>query len=220
MTMQATKGDEMADWRIEGRLLIACNCDYGCPCNFNARPSYGDCEGMWTWHVDRGTLGDVQLDGVTFSVFADWPAAVHEGGGKAVAYVDESASAEAREAVAMLMRGGVGGPWAIFINTYTLDGPHFAPFDVELSEHTSRDTIGDVAKLEMEPIRNPVSGDEAFPSVRLPQGLVLQRGVLRDVQRLHGQRRRQLRPLGKEHRVRALLLLRVSRPTTSARQGV
>ena len=162
----------MADWRIEGRLLIACNCDYGCPCNFNARPSYGDCEGMWTWHVDRGTLGDVHLDGVTFSVFADWPAAIHEGGGKAVAYVDESASAEAREAVAMLMRGGVGGPWAIFINTYDLDGPHAVRYELDLRDHRSRLRVGDVAELELQPITNPVTGVEVHSGAVLPAGLV------------------------------------------------
>src|SRR5262249_52090754 len=39
-------------WRLEGTLLIACNCDYGCPCNFNALPSYGKCEGGWLWHIE------------------------------------------------------------------------------------------------------------------------------------------------------------------------
>jgi Protein of unknown function (DUF1326) len=34
--------------------LVACNCDYGCPCNFNALPTQGKCEGGWTWHVDGG----------------------------------------------------------------------------------------------------------------------------------------------------------------------
>ena len=28
-------------WKLGGTLLIACNCDYGCPCNFNALPSHG-----------------------------------------------------------------------------------------------------------------------------------------------------------------------------------
>src|ERR671935_4129 len=49
-------------------VLIACNCDYGCPCNFNARPTQGKCEGGWTWHVERGRYGDVTLDGITFTV--------------------------------------------------------------------------------------------------------------------------------------------------------
>ena len=40
------------DWELKGTVVIACNCDYGCPCNFNALPTQGKCEGTWTWHVD------------------------------------------------------------------------------------------------------------------------------------------------------------------------
>jgi hypothetical protein len=34
-------------WKLKGTVLIACNCDYGCPCNFNALPTHGHCEGGW-----------------------------------------------------------------------------------------------------------------------------------------------------------------------------
>ena len=163
-------------WSLKGTVLVACNCAYGCPCNYNAPPTTGDCEGGWTWIVDRGELDGVTLDGLGLAVFADWPGAIHEGGGVASVYIDERADEAQRAALKRFAFGELGGPWAVFINTYELDGPHFAPFDVELSEHTSRYTIGDVAKLSMEPIRNPVSGDEAHPSVRLPQGLVFEEG--------------------------------------------
>src|SRR5262245_31089803 len=44
--------ENMADkWELTGTVLVACNCDWGCPCNFNARPTAGKCEGGWTWHV-------------------------------------------------------------------------------------------------------------------------------------------------------------------------
>ncbi len=163
-------------WNLKGTVLIACNCAYGCPCNYNARPTTGDCEGGWTWIIDKGELDGVKVDGLGLAVFADWPAAIHEGGGVASAYIDEKADEQQRVALTRVARGEVGGPWATFINTYKLDGPHFAPFDIELSEHSSRYTIGDVAKLEMEPIRNPVTGVEAHPSVRLPEGLVFEEG--------------------------------------------
>lgn len=161
-------------WSLNGTVLVACNCAYGCPCNYNARPTTGDCEGGWTWIIDRGELEGVKLDGLGLAVFADWPAAIHEGGGVASAYIDERADDEQRAALTRLARGELGGPWAIFINTYELNGPQFVPFEVELAEHRSRYQIGDVATLEMEPIRNPVSGDEAHPSVRLPQGIVFE----------------------------------------------
>jgi hypothetical protein len=163
-------------WSLKGTVLIACNCAYGCPCNYNALPTTGDCEGGWTWIIDKGELDGVSVDGLGVAVFADWPGAIHEGGGVATAYIDERADDDQRAALTRVARGEVGGPWAIFINTYTLDGPHFTSFDVELSEHMSRYTIGDVAKLEMEPIRNPVTGDPSYPSVRLPQGLVFNEG--------------------------------------------
>ena len=47
MTETATR------WQLQGTVGVACNCDYGCPCNFNALPSKGKCEGQWTWHVER-----------------------------------------------------------------------------------------------------------------------------------------------------------------------
>src|SRR6476646_4454560 len=33
--------------RLNGTVLIACNCDWGCPCNFNAPPTTGTCAGGW-----------------------------------------------------------------------------------------------------------------------------------------------------------------------------
>lgn len=78
-------------WTLEGTILIACNCDWGCPCNVNGRPTTGKCEGGWTWHVERGRYDDVELAGLSLAVFANWPAAIHEGGGRAVALVDERA---------------------------------------------------------------------------------------------------------------------------------
>ena len=163
-------------WNLTGTVLVACNCAYGCPCNYNARPTTGDCEGGWTWIIEKGELDRVKLDGLGVAVFADWPGAIHEGGGVAAAYIDERADDDQRAALTRVARGEIGGPWAIFINTYELAGPHFVPFDVELSEHTSKFTIGDVAKLEMQPISNPVTGDAVHPSVRLPEGLVFNEG--------------------------------------------
>jgi hypothetical protein len=166
----------MADWELKGTVLVACNCDYGCPCNFNAPPSRGDCEGGWVWKIDEGRYGDVELDGLTVALFADWPGAIHEGNGTAVAYFDEQADERQREAIEALVGGGQGGPWGIFINTYELLGIHPAPVDLEVAGERSRFTIGEFAELQMEPIRNPVTGDETRAAVVLPRGLVFNEG--------------------------------------------
>jgi hypothetical protein len=159
-------------WTLEGTILIACNCDWGCPCNVNARPTHGHCEGGWTWLVESGRYHDVVLDGLAFAVFADWPGAIHEGGGQAVALLDDRADPRQQQAVSALVHGEAGGPWAIFIATYELDGPRPAPFAVEIDGDRPGYRIGDMAQLELEPIRNPVTGAEIHPSLVLPEGLV------------------------------------------------
>jgi hypothetical protein len=35
-----------AGWMIKGREFGHCNCAYGCPCQFNALPTYGDCKAV------------------------------------------------------------------------------------------------------------------------------------------------------------------------------
>jgi hypothetical protein len=159
-------------WELSGALLIACNCDYGCPCNVNGRPSTGKCEGGWTWQVESGHYGETDLGGLAFSIFADWPGAIHEGGGRAVGYCDERADEEQREALGTLARGEAGGPWAIFIATYELDGLHPAPYHVQVADGHSSYRIGEVAELEVEPIRNPTTGAEIHPRLMLPEGLL------------------------------------------------
>ena len=163
----------MAEWNVSGRVLIACNCDWGCPCNFNALPSRGFCQGGWCWFIEQGRIDGAAVDGLAVSVWAKWPGAIHHGNGQAIAYVDARADDDQRAALARLVRGEVGGPWSIFINTYALDGPHPAEFRVEHADHHSRLRIGDTVELQLEPIRNPVSDAPAHPEIVLPEGLVV-----------------------------------------------
>jgi hypothetical protein len=166
----------VATWEISGTVLVGCNCDYGCPCNFNAPPTSGDCEGGWVWRIDKGRFDDVELDGLTLAVFADWPEAIHESGGKAVAFYDERADERQRGALETLLRGGEGGPWGIFINTYELLDVIPAPVEFESNGERSRYKIGDYAELQVEPIKNPVTGAEVRAAVVRPSGLVFNEG--------------------------------------------
>jgi len=164
-------------WNMSGTVLIACNCDYGCPCNFNALPTTGKCEGEWTWHIERGAHGDTDLSGITFTVGVNWPGAIHEGDGEALLLVDERADEAQREAIHSLVKGGSGGPWGILGWTWpTLHGPKPVPYELEINGLNSRVRAGDDFELEMEPIRNPVTGAEVTPGAVLPQGIVFKRG--------------------------------------------
>lgn len=168
----------MSTMHVNGNVLIACNCEWGCPCNFNARPSKGHCQGGWIWMIEHGRADDVDLSGLGVAVFAKWPGAIHEGGGRATCYVDARANDSQRAALTRAVRGELGGPWGIFIKTYDLAAPVSAEFDVDLAQHGSRAAIGDVVRLELQTIRNPVTKAEAHPEIVLPEGLVVKRGAL------------------------------------------
>ena len=160
-------------WAVSGTLMIACNCDYGCPCNVNGLPTTGKCEGGWTWSIDTGHYEATSLDGLNISLFANWPAAIHEGGGKAVSFLDDSGDEEQQEALRALVRGDAGGPWAIFGGTYELEGPHAVSYDVKVADELSSYRVGDAAELQMRAITNPVTGDAVHPRLLLPEGLLV-----------------------------------------------
>src|SRR6266850_6313315 len=96
-------------WSIEADYLQACNCDYGCPCEFQAPPTQGFCEGMGAWHIRRGRYGAVKLDGLGFGFAAHWPGALHEGNGTAQLFFDEKADPVQREALLRIASGQAGG---------------------------------------------------------------------------------------------------------------
>ncbi|MDQ5849141.1 MAG: DUF1326 domain-containing protein [Pseudomonadota bacterium] len=41
------------DWKIKGPKIASCNCAYGCPCEFNAAPTHGLCEGLEAQRIDE-----------------------------------------------------------------------------------------------------------------------------------------------------------------------
>lgn len=166
-------------WTVKGTVLVACNCDWGCPCNVNAPPTHGDCEGGWIWQIEAGTYGDVALDGLHLGLFCDWPKAIHEGDGVAVAIVDERADERQRAALSRLVTGGAGGPWGIFRKTFReLHGPRFARFEADTAARDPRARIADLVTYETEPIRNPVTKETVHPRIVLPEGLVLKDAAL------------------------------------------
>lgn len=160
------------NWELRGYYVMACNCDYGCPCNFNARPTPGHCEGVMGFVAEEGRFGSTDIGGVQGAVLAKWPGAIHEGNGVAALFVDDSADEDKRSAFAKIIAGEVGGPMEIFRGTYSLDGPHFAKVNIEVAGKDSEISVESAGRVAFDSIRNPVSGAEVFPRVVLPQGLL------------------------------------------------
>ena len=166
-------------WQMKGRVLIACNCDWGCPCNVNARPSKGNCEGGWTWEVEAGVFGETKLDGLYLSLFGDWPAAIHEGNGVATALIDDRADRAQREALTTLVEGNAGGPWGIFRKTFTtFHGPTSVRYEANFAGDLPSVKAGDALECTTQFIRNPVTNETGHPRIVLPEGLILKDAAL------------------------------------------
>ena len=117
--------------------------------NFNALPTTGKCEGGWTWHVEEGSADDVRLDGLTFSVYANWPGAIHHGNGEALILIDDRADVAQRQTIERLLGGKVGGPWGVLAWTWPrVHGPHAASYELVFDGVNSRMKCGEYVEIE------------------------------------------------------------------------
>jgi hypothetical protein len=161
-------------WYMRGSLVGACNCDWGCPCNFDAPPTYGFCDGFYGMVVHEGRFGEVVLDGARFVWGGHAPGAIHEGEGTSVLILDTSTTLEQRAAIDRLWRGGgVGSPFDEFASVTTLwHEPIVADVEVSLAGiHSTVRVTGDATfELAIARIRNPVTGDEEELYLDKPTG--------------------------------------------------
>ena len=165
------------DWRIRGPEMTTCNCDWGCPCQFNALPTRGDCRAVAAMRIDEGHFGDVDLSGLKWAALFAWPEAIHLGHGEAFVVIDEKADEAQRAALLTILSGGETEPGATIFNVFatTLDKVHdpaFLPIDFEadMERRTGRLAVPGVVAARIEPIRNPVTGDEHRARVSMPGG--------------------------------------------------
>jgi len=123
--------------------------------------------------VEKGSFGDVDISGTSALAMVWWPAAIHEGDGRAILFVDNSSGEEKADALGKIISGESGGPMGIFRNTWAkIEGPHKTKFETTVNGKDTSISIEGVGTLVFDSIKNPVSGLEAFPRVVLPQGLL------------------------------------------------
>ena len=164
-------------WRLKGLEYGNCNCAYGCPCQFNALPTHGDCQYVMFVRVDEGNYGDTNLDGLVFAMFGKFPGAVHEGNGTQQIVIDERADDDQRRAIRRIVYNEDTDEllthYAIYnaMSTTVLD-PIFAPIELEvdMEARTARGRIPGLVTSDAAPIRNPVTGEEHRATIGLPNG--------------------------------------------------
>lgn len=164
---------EAPTWKIKVEHIMACNCNYGCPCSFDAPPTYHTCEAATACRIVDGRYGKTELKGLKWVAAIAWPGPIHEGKGRAVVFLDQRAKGHKREALEVLALGRAGGPWGILMSTVTEDiDVRDASIDFAFKGKHSRFRVEQAIDVELEPIRNPVTGAEHQAVVSLPTGLL------------------------------------------------
>jgi len=169
-------------WTMTGQILGACNCDWGCPCNFDAPPTYGHCDGVYALVIEEGRYGETALDGVAFLFGGHSPQAIHLGGGEDWVIVDDRATEEQRTAIVTLWRGeGTGSPFEEFASVMDVRGePMTGRIEVHLDGIRSTVQVrgGADIDLALEPIANPVTGEPEELYLDKPSGFTSLRSEL------------------------------------------
>ena len=112
LSIVVARRPEMTAWEIKGREFGNCNCDYSCPCQFNALPTNGHCRGLAVYDIEAGFHGTTRLDGLRAAGIFRWPGPIHEGKGEGVHVIDQRATPAQREALSRILRGEDTDPFA------------------------------------------------------------------------------------------------------------
>lgn len=102
-------------WNVAGQYYETCNCDFVCPCvpgQLAVRPSKGDCQFAMAFQIERGSFGNVRLDGLGFLILGYTPAEMGKGNWSVGLITDARATAEQRDAITAIASGQAGGPMA------------------------------------------------------------------------------------------------------------
>ena len=164
-------------WMVRGREFSNCNCDWGCPCQFNAPSTHGHCEAIGSGIVDEGYFNDTSLDGLHWVLLLQWPGEISAGNGTQQAIIDERATPQQRESLRRILHGEARKPGATGFYVYnstmsTVLETLFAPVTVEVDVEGRRASILVPGLIESSgtPIIDPLSGQEHRAGISLPDG--------------------------------------------------
>ena len=164
-------------FNIHGVEYGNCNCAYGCPCQFNALPTYGDCRFLLFSRIDSGAYGDTSLDGVVFAMFGKFPGAVHEGNGTQQLVIDEAADEAQRAAIRTIIYNEepyeMKFHWAVYNAMCTTSIEPIITkiaFEADIETRTAKGSAPGLFESEARPILNPVTGEEHRAQIVLPYG--------------------------------------------------
>src|SRR3546814_18352307 len=151
-------------WTIKGREFVHCNCAWGCPCQFNALPTYGNCQAVAAVDIEEGRHGETELSGLRIGMIVAWPGPIHEGRGQVIPIVAERADQTPRDALLRIMSGLDTVPGSTFFQVfstklYKVHDPLFAPLDLDIDAQwrSARLHVTVVLSARRDPITKPLT---------------------------------------------------------------
>ncbi len=143
---------ENLGYQVEGQLLEVCTCNILCPCWVGEDPDGGTCDGVLAWHYDKGTVNGVDVAGRTFVILTHIPGNILKGNWRVVAYVDDGATEDQRNALLDMWTGKLGGPVKDLAGLIgELLGVEQVPIKFEVEAGRGRLQIGDAIQAELAP---------------------------------------------------------------------
>jgi hypothetical protein len=170
----------MEKWNFDADYFTACNCDWGCPCNFNARPTEGRCMGWGAWRINSGKFGATSLDGAHFALYYKFPGSIEAGEGTACVYVDSRVSDAQRRAIEAIGSGKAGGGIFELFGAQLVETwlpTKSARFAFELKDGVGRVRIEGFGEAQSELLSYP-DGTVIQPWEELPHGIEFKRGLM------------------------------------------
>ena len=161
-------------WALSMHQIENCSCSHGCGCQFDGFPTSanGGCDAVLGFQVIKGHYNDLDLSGLKMVFAAMWPSAMHEGNGKGVLFVDNSANEDQVSALATIMSGQAGGMPVEALGTLfsEFDGPLMADIELDRQDYRSTININGIVEVSQEPHINPVTGEENHVHITFPSG--------------------------------------------------
>lgn len=165
------------DWNMKGWEVANCNCNWGCPCQFNQLPTHGDCKAYVFVDIEKGHFGDTSLDGLRWGIIAAWPGAIHQGNGTMQIVVDERANDGQRAALEAIAMGKETEPMKVVWSVYAAMTSTFLPtvakrieLTADIDERTATIRVPGLVNGEVSPITNAKTGLPHRVRVDLPNG--------------------------------------------------
>jgi hypothetical protein len=168
-----------AKWTLVGDYFETCSCNVTCPCLISpappltSRPTQGECHAAFFFHIDKGSYGDLKLDGLNAVVVASSPdGPMANGHWASAAYFDERANDQQTGALGAIFSGAAGGPMASLAPLIgkTL-GVKKAPIMFKIDGKVRSGAIPGILSMSARPLPSLVEGEEIWATAAHPFNL-------------------------------------------------